>query len=60
MTRFFLRLKKNAACHIHCVVSLQVNTLETIKQTKRRFRKEKKKGYMTESIHHNMQHTLHS
>lgn len=42
-------------------VCLQVNTLETIKQTKRRFRKEKKKkGYMTESIHHNMQHTLHS
>lgn len=57
MTRFFLRLKKMQYAIFVC---LQVNTLETIKQTKRRFRKEKKKGYMTESIHHNMQHTLHS
>lgn len=58
MTRFFLRLKKMQHAIFVC---LQVNTLETIKQTKRRFRKEKKKkGYMTESIHHNMQHTLHS
>lgn len=40
MTRFFLRLKKMQHAIFVC---LQVNTLETIKQTKRRFRKEKKK-----------------